>query len=222
MKENNKIQKQIQIEEEEKKQNKINEDDDLNMHKFLKDLKSMHQRVDNSTAEVQNQDKKIVNVNEKLDDYNDEIDQGDDLNNIVNKGVFSSIFDGIKGLFKSKNKYKINNSNDKKIINDAKNKKNEINEINKENNKINNNDINKLQFKSDGDWEILKKKNIDELNEDEVVEESIKEVNGMTNSVKYFNKNVQDSKKLIDVTNKHFDKTHEHTNKVIKKMEDNC
>ncbi len=213
-------QEQIQIEKEEEEQNK--KEDDLDMRDFLKDLKGLHKRVDNCTVEVQKQDQKIININEKLDEYNDEVDHGEDLTNIVGKGVFGSIVDGIKGLFKSKNKYKINESEDKKIIENAKNKKNEINNINEEDNKDN---IKDYKFKSDGDWEIIRKKNKDdkdEYDEDEVIDESIKEVKGMINSMKNFNQNVKDSNKLIGVTNKHFDKSHKHVNKAIKKMEDIC
>ena len=100
--------------------------------------------------------------------------------------------------------------------------KNEINNINEEDNKDN---IKDYKFKSDGDWEIIRKKNKDdkdEYDEDEVIDESIKEVKGMTNSMKNFNQNVKDSNKLIGVTNKHFDKSHKHVNKAIKKMEDIC
>ncbi len=99
-----KNQKQIyaeKIEEDEKQ-----EDEKVDMREFLKDMKGLHQRVDYSNHVIQQQDKKLVGVNEKLDDYNKEVNQGEDLLDVVNNGVFSSIFNGIKGLFKSKDKKK--------------------------------------------------------------------------------------------------------------------
>ena len=54
--------------------------------------------------------------------------------------------------------------------------------------------------------------------EDEAIDESIKEVKGMINSVKYFNKNVKDSKEVVEITNKNFDKSLGNVNKMNKRM----
>ena len=207
-----KNQKQIyaeKIEEDEKQ-----EDEKVDMREFLKDMKGLHQRVDYSNYEIQQQDKKLVGVNEQLDDYNKEVEQGDDLLDVVNHGVFSSIFHGIKGIFKKdKKKYDLSDK-DKKILEKAKNKGNQINE-----------DKNNLGFKEDGEWSVIKKGNDedkfkgDDYNEDEVVEETTQEFKGMTNSMKKFNQNIEDSKKLAKVTNKHIDKSSQHAKKVVKKME---
>ena len=208
-----KNQKQIyaeKIEEDEKQ-----EDEKVDMREFLKDMKGLHQRVDYANHEIQQQDKKLVGVNEKLDDYNKEVNQGEDLLDVVNNGVFSSIFNGIKGLFKSKDKKKYDLSNkDKKVLEKAKNKGNQINE-----------DKNNLGFKEDGEWSVIKKGNDedkfkgDDYNEDEVVEEITGEFKGMTNSMKKFNQNVKDSIELAKVTNKHIDKSSQHAKKAVKKME---
>ena len=208
-----KNQKQIyaeKIEEDEKQ-----EDEKVDMREFLKDMKGLHQRVDYANHEIQQQDKKLVGVNEKLDDYNKEVNQGEDLLDVVNNGVFSSIFNGIKGLFKSKDKKKYDLSNkDKKVLEKAKNKGNQINE-----------DDNNLGFKEDGDWAVIKKGNNedkykgDDYNEDEVIEETIKEVKGMVNSAKNFNKNIQDSIEVAKITNKHIDKSSKHAKKAVRKME---
>ena len=199
-------QKQITIEEEKEEQNQ--QDDDLNMEHFLKDLKVLHKRMDQSNEQVLQQDKRLVNVNEKLENYNKEISHGEDLTDIVNKGVFSSLFDGIKGLFRSNESKKLNEE-DKKILEKAKEKEN----------------IDNYDIKEDGDWEIIKKKNNtnnknDKYDEDDIIDESINEVKNMIKSAKNFNKNIEDSKEVVKVTNKHFDKSLNHVKKAIKKMED--
>ena len=38
----------------------------------------------------------------------------------------------------------------------------------------------------------------------------------MTNAVKYFNKSVEDSKKVVEITNDHIDKSRENVNKMNK------
>ena len=40
----------------------------------------------------------------------------------------------------------------------------------------------------------------------------------MTNAVKYFNKSVEDSKKVVEITNDHIDKSRENVNKMNKRM----
>ena len=197
---------QKQIYEEKKSEEQVEEKAD--MREFLKDMKGLHKRVNYATYEVQQQDKRLVGVNEKLDDYNKEVSQGDDLLNIVNKGVFSSFFSGIKNIFSSK-KTELDDK-DKEILKKAKNKETKINE-----------DNNNLNFKEDGEWSIIKKgeDKKDKYDEDEIIDESIKEVKGMINSVKNFNKNVKESIDVVNVTNKHIDKSSKHVKKVNKKME---
>ena len=198
-------QKQITIEEEKEEQKQ--QDDDLNMEHFLKDLKVLHKRMDQSNEQVLQQDKRLVKVNEKLENYNNEISHGENLTDIVNKGVFSSLFDGIKGLFKSNESNKLD-EDDKKILEKAKEKES----------------IDNYEIKEDGEWEIIKKNNAkdknDKYDEDDIIDESINEVKNMIKSAKNFNKNIEDSKEVVKVTNKHFDKSLNHVNKAIKKMED--
>ena len=217
--------KQAQILEENQNNHQEAQDDELDMRNFLKDIKSQHQRINQATSYVQEQDKKIVSVNEKLDDYDKEVSHGEKLLDIIQKGPFESIIDGIKGLFKSKKSDKINNE-DKKILEKAKNKKLNIDNNLDEDDDINiknNFNMNNYEFKEDGDWEIIKDKNKNlvyegEYDEDAVIEEATKEVKAMINSAKYFNKNINDSKKVINITNNHFDKSLNHVNQVNKKM----
>ena len=217
--------KQDQILEENQNNHQEAQDDELDMRNFLKDIKSQHQRINQATSYVQEQDKKIVGVNEKLDDYDKEVSHGEKLLDIVQKGPFESIIDGIKGLFKSKKTDEINDE-DKKILEKAKNKKLNIDNNLDEDDDINikkNFNMNNYEFKEDGDWEIIKDKNKNlvyegEYDEDAVIEEATKEVKAMINSAKYFNKNINDSKKVINITNNHFDKSLNHVNQVNKKM----
>ena len=217
--------KQEQILEENQNNYQEAQDDELDMRNFLKDIKSQHQRINQATSYVQEQDKKIVGVNEKLDDYDKEVSHGEKLLDIVQKGPFESIIDGIKGLFKSKKSDKINDE-DKKILEKAKNKKLNIDNNLDEDDDINiknNFNMNNYEFKEDGDWEIIKDKNKNlvyegEYDEDAVIEEATKEVKAMINSAKYFNKNINDSKKVINITNNHFDKSLNHVNQSNKKM----
>ena len=216
--------RQAQILEE---RNDEQQEEDLNMRNFLKDLKSQHQRVDQATAHVQQQDKRLVAVNEKLEDYNKEVSHGEELMDIVQKGPFQSLIDGIKGLFTRKKPDKLGDT-EKEILNKAKNKKMDIdNYIDKEGEEEEkketkkNIDVNNYEFKEDGDWEIIKDKNKNLVyadDEDEAIDESIKEVKGMINSVKYFNKNVNDSKEVVEITNKNFDKSLGNVNKMNKRM----
>ena len=208
-----KNQKQKQIYAEKIEKNEI-QGEKVDMRNVHKDAKDLHKRVDNGNIEIQNQDKKLVGVNEQLDDYNKEVEQGDDLLDVVNHGVFSSIFHGIKGIFKKdKKKYDLSDK-DKKILEKAKNKGNQINEDN----------IN-LGFKEDGEWSVIKKRNDedkfkgDNYNEGEVVQEITNEFKEMNNQMEKFNQNIEDSKKLAKVTNKHIDKSSQHAKKVVKKME---
>ena len=217
--------KQDQILEENQNNHQEAQDDELDMRNFLKDIKSQHQRINQATSYVQEQDKKIVGVNEKLDDYDKEVSHGEKLLDIIQKGPFESIIDGIKGLFKSKKTDEINDE-DKKILEKAKNKKLNIDNNLDEDDDINikkNFNMNNYEFKEDGDWEIIKDKNKNlvyegEYDEDAVIEEATKEVKAMINSAKYFNKNINDSKKVINITNNHFDKSLNHVNQVNKKM----
>ena len=217
--------KQDQILEENQNKHQEAQDDELDMRNFLKDIKSQHQRINQATSYVQEQDKKIVGVNEKLDDYDKEVSHGEKLLDIIQKGPFESIIDGIKGLFKSKKTDEINDE-DKKILEKAKNKKLNIDNNLDEDDDINikkNFNMNNYEFKEDGDWEIIKDKNKNlvyegEYDEDAVIEEATKEVKAMINSAKYFNKNINDSKKVINITNNHFDKSLNHVNQSNKKM----
>ena len=88
--------------------------------------------------------------------------------------------------------------------------------------KKNNKNINNYEFKEDGDWEIVKDKNknlkYDIDDEEEAIREATNKYKAMTNAVKYFNKSVEDSKKVVEITNDHIDKSRENVNKMNKRM----
>ena len=97
------MQKQKQIE----KQNQYNEEDEeVDMKQFVKDMKDMGQRMNYATNHVQEQDKRLVNINDKLDDYNKEVKKGDEYMDIVNKSPLSSsnLKDKITGILDGKKK----------------------------------------------------------------------------------------------------------------------
>ena len=145
------MQEQKQIE----KQNQYNEEDEeVDMKEFVKDMKDMHQRVNYDTNHVQGQDKRFVNINDKLDDYNKEVKKGDEYMDIINKSPFSYIKDKITGVFK-RNKEKKLDKQDKQVIEKARNKQID-----------NNNDNYKIEEKND--WGVIikddqKKKSIIKL-----------------------------------------------------------
>ena len=198
------------------------EDNDLNMNNFLKNVNSQEQRVNQATDAVIQQNKKIVGINDKLDDYNKEISYGNELMDIIEKGPFESIIDGIKGFF-SKKKPDNLDANEKQILNDAKNKQMKIdNNIDKEEKnapKKNYKSINNYEFAEDDDWEIIKEKNKDYINEEEKdIEEAIKMYKGINAHMKVFNRILKESIDVIDITNKNFDKTKENTNQMNERM----
>ena len=198
------------------------EDNDLNMNNFLKNADNQHQRVKQVTHEVIQQNKKIVGINYKLDDYNKLISYGKELMDIVQKGPFESIIDGIKGFFRKKKPDNLD-TNEKQILNDAKNKQMKIdNNIDKEEKnapKKNYKSINNYEFTENDDWEIIKEKNKDYINEEEKdTEEATKKYKEMTAHMKYFNVILKESIDVIDITNKNFDKTKENTNQMNERM----
>ena len=218
-------QKQIyddEMEEEEEIEKEKEKDDDLNMKNFLKNADNQHQRVKQVKHEVIQQNKKIVGINYKLDDYNKLISQGKELIDIVQKGPFESIIDGIKGFF-SKKKPDNLDANEKQILNDAKNKQMKIdNNIDKEEKnapKKNYKSINNYEFTEVDDWEIIKEKNKDYINEEEKdTEEATKKYKEMTAHMKYFNVILKESIDVIDITNENFDKTKENNNQMNERM----
>ena len=198
------------------------EDNDLNMNNFLKNADNQHQRVKQVTHEVIQQNKKIVGINYKLDDYNKLISQGKELMDIVQKGPFESIIDGIKGFFRKKKPDNLD-TNEKQILNEAKNRQmiidNNIDEEEKNVPKKNYKNINNYEFTEDDDWEIIKEKNKDYINEEEKdIEEAIKMYKGINAHMEYFNRILKESIDVIDITNKNFDKTKENTNQMNERM----
>ena len=198
------------------------EDNDLNMNNFLKNVNSQEQRVNQATDAVIQQNKKIVGINDKLDDYNKEILYGNELINIIEKGPFESIIDGIKGFF-SKKKPDNLDTNEKQILNDAKNKQMKIdNNIDKEEKnapKKNYKSINNYEFTENDDWEIIKEKNKDYINEEEKdTEEATKKYKEMTAHMKNLNHILEEGNKVIDITNKNLDKTKENNNQMNERM----
>ena len=198
------------------------EDNDLNMNNFLKNADNQHQRVKQVKHEVIQQNKKIVGINYKLDDYNKLISQGKEFMDIVQKGPFESIIDGIKGFFRKKKPDNLD-TNEKQILNDAKNKQMKIdNNIDKEEKnapKKNYKSINNYEFAEVDDWEIIKEKNKDYINEEEKdTEEATKKYKEMTAHMKNLNRILEEGNKVIDITNKNLDKTKENNNQMNERM----
>ena len=201
------MQKQKQIE----KQNQYNEEDEeVDMKEFVKDMQDMHQRMNYATNQVQEQDKRLVQINDKLDDYNKEVKKGDEYMDIINKSPFSYLKDKITGVFK-RNKEKKLDKHDKQVIEKARNKQ------------IDNKNVNYKNQEKD-DWEVImkdgQKKNINVKVEDEdaVLDEALKEVKEMRKAVKEFNSAVKDSNEVVDVTNKNMDNSIYNVNQVNNKM----
>ena len=197
------MQEQKQIE----KQNQYNEEDEeVDMKEFVKDMKDMNQRMNYATNHVQEQDKRLVNINDKLDDYNKEVKKGDEYMDIINKSPFSYIKDKITGVFK-RNKEKKLDKQDKQVIEKARNKQID-----------NNNDNYKIEEKNDlGD--IIKddqKKKINNKVDDEVavLDEALEEAKGMRKDVQKYYSAIKDSNEVVDVTNKNMDNSIYNVNRV--------
>ena len=194
------MERQEQIQEkkviEEQDEDKQLEED---MKEMVKDLKDMRQRINHDTYHVQEQDKRLVGVNDKLDDYNKKVKKGDKYMDVVNRSPFGYLKDKFFGLFKSKKEKKLDNK-DKEILEKARNKNNEVKE------------------KNDEDWTIKKRENNDAYNEDEIIDEALKEAKGMRKDVKKFTSAVIDSNQVVDVTNKNMDISLENVDNVNKKM----
>ena len=216
--------KQEQIYKERNDEEEI-EKDDLNWENFLKKAKDQQERVIIATEIIKQQDKRLVGINEKLDDYKQEVSTiNKELMDIVDKGIFGSIYDGIKGLF-SKNTSDNLSNDEKQILTNAKNNQMKIDndideEEEKKDTKKNNKDINNYEFKEVDDWQIIKeKKNFENFNnEEEAIEEAIKMYKETVNNAKYLNKTIGDSIKVIEITNNNIDKSRELCKEGIERM----
>ena len=111
------MQRQDQI----KKENQyIEEDEELDMKEFVKDIQDMHQRKLLATNKVHEQDQKFAGINDKLDDYNKEVKKEDELMDVIIKSPFTLLKDKILGVFKSDKNEKLD-KNDKQVIENARN-----------------------------------------------------------------------------------------------------
>ena len=198
------MQRQEQIEKENENEE---EDDEVDMKEFVKDIRDMRQRLNYASYKVQEQDQRLVGVNDKLDDYNKEVKRGDEYMNVIQKGVFGSFKDKIKGIFKKKDKKEKEDKKDNEVIEKARNKQKEDNFD--------------YYIEKDKDWNVIYKgeKDIDKMkDEDEILDEALNEVKGMRNAVKQFTSNVKDSTEVVDVVNKNMDKSLKNVNKVNDRM----
>ena len=200
----------MQRQEQIKKEKKYDEEDEeLDMKEFVKDIQGMHQRVNLETNMIHEQDQKLVGVNDKLDDYNEEMEKADELMNIVNKGPLGLLKDKFVGLFKSNKNEKIEklNKNDKNVIEEARNY-NDHKELDNEWTLVQNDQSTKVininKHKGDG--------------QDDILDEAIEEVKGMRKAVQNLNSAAKDSIKLVDATNNNMDTALNNVNKVNKKM----
>jgi len=198
------MQRQEQIEKENENEE---EDDEVDMKEFVKDIRDMRQRLNYASYKVQEQDQRLVGVNDKLDDYNKEVKRGDEYMNVIQKGIFGSFKDKIKGIFKKKDKKEKEDKKDNEVIEKARNKQKEDNFD--------------YYIEKDKDWNVIYKgeKDIDKMkDEDEILDEALNEVKGMRNAVKQFTSNVKDSTEVVDVVNKNMDKSIKNVNKVNERM----
>ena len=200
----------MQRQEQIKKEKQYDEEDEeLDMRKFVKDIQDMHQRTDLQTNTIHEQDQKLVGVNDKLDDYNEEMEKADELMNIVNKGPLGLLKDKFVGLFKSNKNEKLEklDKKDKKVIEKARNY-NDHKELDKEWTLVQNDQSTKVininKYKGDG--------------QDDIMEEAIEEVKGMRKAVQNLNSAAKNSIELVDATNNNMDAALHNVNKVNQKM----
>ena len=200
---------QEQIEEQKEKKN--DEDEEVDMKGFVKDIQNMKNRMNYATNHVHEQDKRFVNINEKLDDYNKNVKKGENYTDIVNKGVFGYLKDKFVGMFSfkkgdlsKKDKKTIEQAKNRQQIEDNKDKNNNGNNI-KENEDIYLNGENKRENKKDDD-------------DDVDLDEALNEVRQMRKAVREFSSAVKDSSELVDATNNNMDRSINNVNKLNKKM----
>jgi len=196
-------QNQIMMEKDKKEEN---EDEEVDMKGFVKDIKDMQSRMNYATNHVHEQDKRLVGINEKLDKYNKNVKKGEQYTDVVNKGVFGYLKDKLFGIF-SKDEKKLS-KNDNKIIDKAKNQPIEDKK---------NNENNIEERKNNGSNIINQKKDNDD-DDDIDLDEALKEVKQLRKSVKEFSSAVKDSSKLVDVTDKNMDISLNNVDKANKKL----
>ena len=199
-------QNQIMIEKDKKEEN---EDEEVDMKGFVKDIKMMQDRMNYATNHVHEQDKRLVGINENLDKYNKNVKKGDQYADVVNKGVFGYLKDKISGIF-SRNPKKLSKK-DNEIIEKAKNQPIEDKK---------DKDYNIEENKDKGS-NIVSQKKVDDDDDDVDLDEALKEVKQLRKCVKEFNSAVKDSTKLVDVTDKNMDislNNVQKTNKKLKKI----
>ena len=200
------MQRQEQIKKEKQYEE---EDEELDMKEFVKDIQAMHQQVNLETNKIHEQDQKFVGVNDKLDDYNEEMGKADELMNIVNKGPLGLLKDKFVGLFKSHKNEKLEklDKNDKKVIEKARNY-NDHKELDNEWTLVQNDQSSKV-------ININKHKGDEK---DDIIEEAIEEVKSMRKDVQKLNSAAKDSNKLVDATINNMDTALNNVNKVNQKM----
>ena len=185
------MERQEKIEKE-----KIVEDDELDMKEFVKDIRDMKQRLNYATGQVQTQDQKLVQVNEKLEGYNKEVNKGDKYLDIINRGPIQYLKDTVTWLFSWWGKKQ--SQTDKKIIEDAKNPKN-------------NND-------GKDSTQCISGKTNGEDDMDAILDEALNETIQMRKAAQGFRNAVNNSNKVVDVTNSNMDHSLNNVDRVNKKM----
>ena len=195
-------QDQIKIEKDKKDEN---EDEEVDMKGFVKDIKSMQSRMNYATNHVHEQDQRLVGINEKLDKYNRNVKTGEQYTDVVNKGVFGYLKDKIVGIF-SRDDKKLSKK-DCKIIEKAKNQPIE----DKKNNEYN------IEERKDNGSNIINQKKDDD-DDDIDLDEALKEVKELRKCVKEFSSAVINSTQLVDATDKNMDISLNNVNKANKKL----
>ena len=200
----------MQRQEQIKKEKQYNEEDEeLDMRKFVKDIQGMHQRTDLQINTIHEHDQKLVGVNDKLDDYNEEMEKGDELMNIVNKGPLGLLKDKFVGLFKSNKNEKLEklDKKDKKVIEEARNY-NDHKELDNEWTLVQNDQSSKV-------ININKHKGDEQ---EDIKDQAIEEVKGMRKAVQNLNSAAKNSIELVDASNNNMDVALNNVNKVNQKM----
>ena len=192
----------IKIEKDKKDEN---EDEEVDMKGFVKDIKSMQSRMNYATNHVHEQDQRLVGINEKLDKYNRNVKTGEQYTDVVNKGVFGYLKDKIVGIF-SRDDKKLSKK-DCKIIEKAKNQPIE----DKKNNEYN------IEERKDNGSNIINQKKDDD-DDDIDLDEALKEVKELRKCVKEFSSAVKDSTQLVEATDKNMDISLNNVNKANKKL----
>ena len=181
-------------------------DEQFSKKEFHEDMREMHKQLNNNITHVQKQTKKMTEINDTLDNYDAQCDKSKKYLNVVNHGPWGSIKGFFSDLFSSdSSKKKKTSKEDKKIINEIKNK-----EIN---NNVNKNIENKNEY-----IVINKNGEMESVEKDVDVDDLLKEIQEMRKDAATFKQEIKKSDQMVDILNDHMDRSLGNTNKLNKRM----